>query len=234
MSRSRFALSVKRAADIIGATIGVVVLAPVFAVTSLAILAAEGRPIFFRQQRSGLHGRPFAIAKFRTMRLTRPGEIFYATDDQRITPLGRFLRSTSIDELPELWNVLRGDMSLVGPRPLLVEFLSQYTPEEQRRHDMPAGITGWAAVNGRHVLKFHDRLKLDVQYVDEWSLWLDLKIMAVTVVQVLRRTGVTETQDIKEMGFPLAHIRSSAKAGEDNEDAVGGNASGTPRGTGEP
>ena len=125
------------------------------------------------------------------------------TDEQRISRLGRFLRSTSIDELPELWNVLRGEMSLVGPRPLLVEYLDTYTPEERRRHDMRPGITGWAAVKGRHALKFEDRLQLDVWYVDHWSLGLDLRIIALTAAQVLRRTDVSTTQDLEEVGFPL-------------------------------
>lgn len=228
ISNRRLALSVKRGVDVVGATIGSVLLAPVLALASVAILVTQGRPILFRQRRPGLHGKLFTIVKFRTMRPTRPGEVFYATDAQRITPLGRFLRSTSIDELPELWNVLRGEMSLVGPRPLLMEYLPEYTPEEHRRHDMPAGITGFAAVNGRHVLKFRDRLKLDVRYVDEWSLWLDLKILALTVVQVLRRTGVTETQNIAEIGFPLPNPPSSAKASEQDQASLRENGEGPP------
>ena len=126
----------------------------------------------------GLHGRTFEIVKFRTMRTPRAGEVWYLTDQDRITRLGRFLRSTSIDELPELWNVLRGDMSLVGPRPLLVEYLPHYTARERRRHEMRPGITGWAAVNGRHTLPFEDRLELDAWYVDNWSLALDFRILA--------------------------------------------------------
>jgi lipopolysaccharide/colanic/teichoic acid biosynthesis glycosyltransferase len=158
--------------------------------------------------RPGLGGRPFTILKFRTMRATRPGEVFYQTDEARLTRLGRFLRSTSIDELPELWNVLRGDMSLVGPRPLLVEYLGTYTPEERRRHDVRPGVTGWAAVNGRHTTRFAERLKLDVWYVDHWSLWLDLKILALTAVQLVRRSDVAATQDLAEVGFPLPGVTS--------------------------
>jgi lipopolysaccharide/colanic/teichoic acid biosynthesis glycosyltransferase len=197
------ALAVKRAMDFAGAAAGLVALSPVLAGTAAALLVTEGRPILFRQKRPGQGGRIFEIYKFRTMRPPKPGEVAYLTDAERVTRLGRFLRRTSIDELPELWNVLRGDMSLVGPRPLLVEYLDKYTPEERRRHDMPAGLTGWAAVNGRHALKFKDRLALDVWYVDHWSLWLDLKILATTARQVLSRQDVETTQGVAEFGFPL-------------------------------
>ena len=132
------------------------------------------------------------------------------TDDQRISPLGQFLRSTSLDELPELWNVLRGEMSLVGPRPLLKEYLGTYSPDEHRRHNMPPGITGWAAVKGRHALEFEDRLKLDVWYVDHWSLWLDLKILALTVAHLLHRTDVATTQDLERVGFRLPGVGGRA------------------------
>jgi sugar transferase EpsL len=197
------ALRAKRAIDLLGALAGGALLSPTIAAITLAVLVTQGRPILFRQIRPGLRGRPFTILKFRTMRAPREGEVWYQTDRQRITRLGRFLRASSLDELPELWNVLRGDMSLVGPRPLLMEYLSQYSAEERRRHDMRPGITGWAAVNGRHVLKFRERLRLDVWYVDHWSLWLDAKILATTLIQVVRRSDVAETQDIAEFGFPL-------------------------------
>jgi lipopolysaccharide/colanic/teichoic acid biosynthesis glycosyltransferase len=202
MARSA-ALLLKRGIDLAGAAAAIVLLSPVLAWTSLAIAATMGRPIFFRQVRPGLHGELFQILKFRTMRPTKPGEVWYMTDDERITRLGRFLRSTSIDELPELWNVLRGEMSLVGPRPLLVEYLETYSPDERRRHDMRPGITGWAAVNGRHVLKFDERLRLDTWYVDNWSLALDLRIVAMTVSQVLRRADTDAIQDLAEVGFRL-------------------------------
>ncbi len=201
--RRNFALGAKRAIDVVGSLCGLVLLSPVLAGTALAILVIEGRPILFRHARPGLRGEPFTMLKFRTMRPLRPGEVMYRTDDQRVTHLGRFLRVTSLDEVPELWNVLRGDMSLVGPRPLLMEYLDDYTPEERRRHDARPGITGWAVVNGRHALKFRQRLKLDLWYVDHWSLWLDLRILALTLVQVLRRSHVSVTQDIAEIGFPL-------------------------------
>ncbi|WP_308197048.1 sugar transferase [Anaeromyxobacter sp. SG64] len=202
MSRG-IALKVKRALDVCGAGVGLVLASPVLAVAGAAILVTQGRPILFRQTRPGLGGAPFTIYKLRTMRPPRADEVWYQTDAQRVTRLGRFLRATSLDELPELWNVLRGEMSLVGPRPLLVEYLDQYTPDERRRHDVRPGVTGWAAVNGRHALKFKERLALDVWYVDHWSLRLDLRILALTVYQVLRRSDVHETQDIAEIGFPL-------------------------------
>ncbi len=200
---SRLALAVKRAIDVAGATAGLVLLAPVIIATALAILLAQGRPIFFRQRRPGLGCKPFDILKFRTMRPPRTGEVWYMTDEQRVTPLGRFLRATSLDELPELWNALRGEMSLVGPRPLLMEYLEEYTPEERRRHDMLPGITGWAVVNGRHTVKFKERLRLDVWYVDHWSLGLDLRILLRTIKQVTLRESVSTTQDIEAIGFPL-------------------------------
>lgn len=202
-NRRQVGLAVKRLLDVAGAALGLVVLSPVLACIALAVVVAQGRPVFFRQARPGLGGRPFTIVKFRTMRPTRPGEISYMTDPVRVTRLGRFLRETSLDELPELWNVLRGDMSLVGPRPLLMAYLDEYTAEEARRHDMRPGITGWAAVNGRHQIRFRDRLKLDIWYVDHWTWWLDLKILAMTVVQVIRREDVSTTESIEKGGFPL-------------------------------
>lgn len=212
---SRAALILKRAIDLAGATTAIVLLSPVLAWTSLAIAATMGRPIFFRQVRPGLHGEPFEIVKFRTMRPTKTGEVWYMTDDERITKLGRFLRSTSIDELPELWNVLRGEMSLVGPRPLLVEYLETYSPDERRRHDMRPGITGWAAVNGRHVLKFDERLQLDTWYVDNWSLALDFRIIGMTVSQVLRRADTDAIQDLDAIGFRLPGVDGSPLSAAD-------------------
>jgi lipopolysaccharide/colanic/teichoic acid biosynthesis glycosyltransferase len=139
------------------------------------------------------------------MRDPRPGEVWYLTNEQRMGRLGRFLRATSLDELPELWNVLRGEMSLVGPRPLLVHYLETYTPQEARRHDVRPGITGWAAVNGRHAIRFKERLALDVWYVDHWSLGLDLRILARTVAQVALRKDVAISEDLS-LGFPLPAI----------------------------
>jgi sugar transferase EpsL len=198
-------LALKRGLDIATAATGLLVLAPALAWVAVAVATTQGLPVLFRQRRPGLDGVPFTIYKFRTMRSPRRGEVWYLTDDARITRLGRFLRATSIDELPELWNVIRGDMSLVGPRPLLMEYLDEYTPEERRRHDMRPGITGWAAVNGRNTLQFRDRLRLDVWYVDNWSLALDARILAMTAIHVLRRTDVSATEDLA-LGFPLPGV----------------------------
>jgi sugar transferase EpsL len=203
MTTRRIELGIKRLVDLTGAVAGVVVLSPLLAWVALALLLTQGRPILFRQRRPGLHGDLFTVLKFRTMRSARPDEVWYRTDEARTTRLGRILRSTSIDELPELFNVLRGEMSLVGPRPLLVEYLGEYTVEERRRHDMRPGVTSWAAVNGRHVLSFKARLALDVWYVEHWGLGLDARIILTTISQVLRRADVATTQDIDEIGFPL-------------------------------
>lgn len=219
--RRRLALAAKRGIDVTGATLGVVVLSPVLAWTALAALVSQGPPILFRHDRPGLGGKPFTMLKFRTMRPPRRGEARYETDRQRVTRLGRFLRSTSIDELPELWNVLRGEMSLVGPRPLLVEYLDRYTPEEGRRHEMRPGITGWAAVNGRHALRFEDRLALDAWYVDHWSLRLDLEILALTVRQVLRRANVSSTQDFVAIDFPARFQSALAEGNRQRGSEVG-------------
>jgi lipopolysaccharide/colanic/teichoic acid biosynthesis glycosyltransferase len=202
---------VKRLLDVSVSAGALVVLAPLLAAIALAIVATDGRPVLFRQLRPGYRGRPFTILKFRTMRPLRAGEVVYEMDHLRVTPLGRFLRTTSLDELPELWNVLRGDMSLVGPRPLLLEYLPLYSHEERRRHDVLPGITGWAVVNGRHVLKFRERLALDAWYAEHWSLRLDLAILARTLGQVLRRADVAAVQDIDEIGFPLRPAGGAAQ-----------------------
>jgi lipopolysaccharide/colanic/teichoic acid biosynthesis glycosyltransferase len=201
-----------------------VLLSPVLAGVALVLLAAHGRPILFRQLRPGLGGRPFALVKFRTMRPPRANEVWYLTDSQRLTRLGWFLRATSLDELPELWNVLRGEMSLVGPRPLLVEYLEHYTTEQHRRHAVLPGITGWAAVNGRNSLRFEERLALDVWYVDHRSFWLDLRILALTAVKVVRRDGVAVTEDDVALGFPLACPASRERVDERIHDAEGAGA----------
>ncbi|MDA1082555.1 MAG: sugar transferase [Gemmatimonadetes bacterium] len=151
----------------------------------------ESSLILFPQLRIGLHGKPFTIYKFKTMRDASPGEDPMATDAIRITRLGRLLRATSLDELPTLWNVLRGDMALVGPRPLLPEYLPLYTPEQLRRHDVKPGITGWAQVNGRNAISWEDKFRLDVWYVDNRSLWLDLRILWMTLWRVIFRRGIS-------------------------------------------
>lgn len=150
-----------------------------------------GSPVLFKQVRPGLHGKPFKMVKFRTMTDERGAEGALLPDAQRLTPFGRFLRASSLDELPELWNVLRGEMSLVGPRPLLMEYLPLYSPEQARRHKVRPGITGWAQVNGRNALSWEEKFKLDVWYVDHRSLWLDIKILWLTMRKVLVREGIS-------------------------------------------
>lgn len=178
----------KRALDITASGLGLVITAPIQLVTAAAVLAAHGRPMLFRQARPGKDGRVFELVKFRTM---RHPDATHLTDAERLTRVGRFLRATSLDELPTLWNVLRGDMSLVGPRPLLVEYLERYTPEQARRHEVRPGITGLAQVSGRNAISWEERLELDVEYVDNHSLPLDLRILIRTLTSVLRREGIS-------------------------------------------
>ena len=180
----------KRVLDLVGASVGLLLLSPLMAFIALLIRFMMGPPILFRQVRPGLHGKPFVMYKFRTMLDLRDEQGNLLPDEQRLTPLGRFLRSTSLDELPELFNVLKGDMSLVGPRPLLMEYLDRYTPEQFRRHEVKPGITGWAQVNGRNALTWEEKFELDVWYVDHWNLWLDLKILALTLWKVIKREGI--------------------------------------------
>jgi sugar transferase EpsL len=180
----------KRTLDLAAAAIGIAVLAPLRAVVAAAIRFTMGSPVFFRQTRIGLNARPFPIAKFRTMLDSRDQEGRLLPDHQRLTSLGRLVRQLSIDELPQLWNVLKGDMSLVGPRPLLPEYLPRYSEFQRRRHEVKPGITGWAQVNGRNALTWEQKFELDVWYVDHCSLWLDLQILWLTVVRVLRREGI--------------------------------------------
>jgi len=182
--------AVKRLADVVVAAVLLVVTAPLLAAVAGVVLVAMGRPVLYRQARPGRHGALFDVAKFRTMR-PGPSGCDTASDAARLTPTGRWLRATSLDELPSLYHVLRGQMSLVGPRPLLPEYLDRYTPEQARRHEVRPGITGLAQVGGRNALSWEDRLRLDVRYVDELSLRLDLAILARTVVTVLRRDGIT-------------------------------------------
>ena len=181
----------KRVFDIVVSAVALTVLAPVMGLIALAVWRTMGRPVLFRHVRPGLHGKPFVMYKFRTMRDLRDAEGKLLPDEARLTPFGRWLRSTSLDELPELVNVLRGEMSLVGPRPLLMEYLDRYTPEQARRHEVKPGITGWAQIHGRNNLRWDERFKLDVWYVDNWSLWLDVKILWRTLWMVLRREGIS-------------------------------------------
>jgi sugar transferase EpsL len=172
-------------------TVGLVACAPLLVGAAVAVRASMGSPVFFRQTRPGYHGKPFRIAKFRTMSDARALDGRLLPDDARLTRVGRILRTTSIDELPQLWNVAKGDMSFVGPRPLIMEYLSRYTPEEARRNDVMPGITGMPAVSGRLALSWEERFVLDTWYVDHWSLSLDAKILAKTVWKVLLREGTT-------------------------------------------
>lgn len=195
----RAARLAKRGVDILGALTGLVLLSPVMAGSAVAVAVSMGRPILWRHVRPGRDGKPFPMYKFRTMRPAAAGEVWFRTDADRLTPVGRFLRKTSIDELPELWNVLVGDMSLVGPRPLLLEYLPRYTPAQHRRHEVRPGITGWAQINGRQSIPFSKRIELDVWYVDHWSLALDAKILVLTVKQALLGSGVLSGQNVDDV-----------------------------------
>jgi sugar transferase EpsL len=184
--------SVKRALDFTVSLTALLVLSPLLAAVALVVWLTLGRPVLFRQQRPGLGAKPFTLYKFRTMRPAEPG-LEGVREDERLSRVGAFLRSTSLDELPELWNVLRGDMSLVGPRPLLMEYLPLYSPEQARRHTVRPGITGWAQVNGRNAISWEEKFRLDVWYVDHRSLRLDLKILVLTLWKVFAREGISET-----------------------------------------
>jgi len=184
--------AVKRVIDFAGALIGIVALSPVFAAVAAAVRLGLGSPVFFRQQRPGLYGKPFTLVKFRTMTDKHSANGQLLPDAERITSLGRFLRRTSLDELPELWNVLMGDLSLVGPRPLLMQYLDRYTPFQMRRHEVRPGITGWAQVNGRNAITWKEKFDMDVWYVDNRSLTLDFRIVIMTLGQVIRGKGVSQ------------------------------------------
>lgn len=170
-----------------------VVCAPIFALAATLVYFNLGLPVFFRQQRPGLHGHPFTILKLRTMMDIRDGRGCLLPDAERLTRFGRFLRRTSLDELPELVNVLRGEMSLVGPRPLLMQYLERYTPEQMRRHEVKPGMTGWAQVNGRNAITWERKFAFDVWYVDHASFWFDVKILALTLWKVVMREGINES-----------------------------------------
>lgn len=181
----------RRLLDIVCALVILLLLTPVLVIVSMLILAFLGSPVLFFQVRPGIESKPFRIVKFRTMTSERDDDGELLSDAQRLTGLGRFLRSTSLDELPGFWNVLKGDMSLVGPRPLLMEYLPLYSLEQARRHNVRPGITGWAQVNGRNALSWEEKFKLDVWYVDNRTLWLDIKIIFLTIKAVLFRNGVS-------------------------------------------
>ncbi|MFN4357543.1 MAG: sugar transferase [Sphingopyxis alaskensis] len=181
----------KRGFDILVAIVALILLAPLFLVLALLIRARLGSPVLFRQARPGLHGKPFQMIKFRTMTDERAADGSLLPDDARLPPFGRWLRSTSLDELPELWNVLRGDMSLVGPRPLLIDYLPRYSARQARRHEVRPGVTGWAQVNGRNALSWPEKFEFDIWYVDNHSFRLDMYILLLTMRSVLQRDGIS-------------------------------------------
>jgi sugar transferase EpsL len=189
----------RRAIDLVGATVLSVLLAPVLAGLALAVRLKMGTPVFFRQLRPGYKGRPFEVYKFRTMTDPFDANGEELTDEQRLTGVGIFMRRLSLDELPQLWNIIRGEMSFIGPRPLLMEFLKWYSPEQMRRHDVKPGVTGWAQVQGRHDIPFSKRLELDVWYVDNRSLRLDLRIVGLTMLKVLSMRGSQPAQTDAEV-----------------------------------
>ncbi len=182
----------KRLLDLLLTIPGLVLVSPVLLLIALMVRIIHGKPVLFRQLRPGYRGQPFYVYKFRTMTEDHDEVGNLLPDTHRLTKLGRFLRTTSLDELPELFHVLAGKMSLVGPRPLLMQYLDLYTPEQARRHDVLPGITGWAQVNGRNAITWEDKFRFDVWYVDNWSLWLDIKILAVTLWKVLKREGISQ------------------------------------------
>ena len=182
---------IKRLFDIFASFFGLLFLSPIIAIVAWKIRKNLGSPVLFKQVRPGKDGKPFQMVKFRTMRDAVDAEGKPLPDSERLTPFGNWLRSTSLDELPELWNVLKGDMSLVGPRPLLMEYLPLYNPEQYRRHEVRPGVTGWAQVNGRNAISWEEKFKLDVWYVNNHSFWLDIKILWLTVKKVLVRDGIS-------------------------------------------
>jgi sugar transferase EpsL len=194
-------LLLKRIVDLALVIPGIILVSPVMLVVWVMVARRLGRPVLFGQTRPGLAGRPFRMYKFRTMLDARDAHGNPLPDEQRITAFGRLLRSTSLDELPELLNVLLGDMSLVGPRPLLMEYLDRYTSQQARRHEMPPGITGWAQVNGRNAVTWEEKFELDVWYVDHWTLGLDLQILWMTIGKVLRRDGISANGEATMSAF---------------------------------
>lgn len=182
---------IKSTLDKVVAAFALIIFSPLLSSIAIAIYTRMGNPIFFTQPRPGKDGRIFTFYKFRTMTDDRDSNGNLLSDEQRLKPLGQFLRQTSLDELPQLWNILKGDMSFVGPRPLLNEYLNRYTPEQARRHEVKPGITGWAQINGRNAISWEEKFQLDIWYVEHWNLWLDLKILWITLAKVLKREGIS-------------------------------------------
>ena len=205
----------KRLFDLLLTSLGLVIISPLLLALALSVRLVHGSPVLFRQKRPGYRGQPFMNYKFRTMTEKRDTQGKLLPDAERLTRLGRFLRSTSLDELPELFNVLRGEMSLVGPRPLLMQYLDRYTPEQARRHNVLPGITGWAQINGRNALTWEEKFRLDVWYVDHWSLGLDIKILLQTFWKVVRREGISQSGHISAEEFMGSPHSQPAQAGEE-------------------
>lgn len=191
----------KRAFDIVASASALVALSPVLAITAHKVKKNLGSPVLFRQTRPGLHGKPFEMIKFRTMKDATDKEGNALPDSQRLTEFGKKLRASSLDELPELWNVLKGDMSLVGPRPLLMEYLPLYNAEQAKRHNVRPGVTGYAQVNGRNSLSWEDKFKLDTWYVEHQSLWLDMRILLKTVKKVIIKEGINQSEEVTMTRF---------------------------------
>ena len=191
----------KRAFDILTASLLLLLFAPLMLLTAMAVALFLGRPVLFRQQRPGLKGRPFILVKFRTMLDANDAAGNPLPDSKRLTRFGRFLRASSLDELPGLWNVIRGEMSLVGPRPLLMEYLNLYNERQARRHDVRPGITGWAQVNGRNAISWDDKFEMDAWYVENQSFWLDIKILFLTVHKVVKRDGISAAGQATQSKF---------------------------------
>ncbi len=200
----------KRALDLLLAIPGLILISPILFIVAILVRIVHGSPVFFRQQRPGYLGKPFEVMKFRSMNNARDSAGNLLPDSRRLTRLGRFLRATSLDELPELIHVLRGEMSLVGPRPLLMQYMERYSPEQARRHNVLPGITGWAQINGRNTLTWEDKFRLDVWYVDHWSLGLDLKILLLTLWKVLKREGISQP------GYATAEEFTGSSQAEEN------------------
>lgn len=188
----RYSRFIKSALDRTLAAIALIIFFPVMVVVAIAVYISMSHPVLFTEARPGQNGRIFAFYKFRSMRCLSDSQGKLLPDEKRITAVGYFLRKTSLDELPQLWNVLKGDMSFVGPRPLHVRYLERYTPEQARRHEVKPGITGWAQINGRNSISWEEKFKLDVWYIDNWSLWLDLQILFLTVWKVFKREGISQ------------------------------------------
>lgn len=200
---------IKRTFDLLGSCAGLLLLSPVIVSLYFLIRLNHGAPVTFRQVRPGKGGKPFRMIKFRTMTDERDTDGELLPDSERLTAFGQFLRSTSLDELPELWNVLKGDMSLVGPRPLLMEYLPLYSERQARRHEVRPGVTGWAQINGRNALSWEEKFELDVWYVESRSLWLDIKILFLTVWKVVRRDGISQDGEATMSRFTGSEVQNS-------------------------